>query len=416
MLEKEFLLHKIARLENGNKFDKNKMTYKNPSVNFVSRTSKNNGISDYVDKIINVEPYPKGAITLAFGGSIGSTFLQEEPFYTGQNVGVIILDDSIDYNTKLYIITAIEKLCKKRFTTFSDEINKYFKTNLSISLPVKTDNNTPIIDLTCKWNKEGYIPDFDCMKEKIIELKQEIIIDLEREKKKELKQYLKVTGLDNYELTKQEIELLSLCKEDDNKKTIQMREFRCGTLFDINPTKSYKISIKDLDEISGKTPILSNSSMNNGIGGYSSLRATEQGGIITFSDTTTGPDTMFYQSDDFIGYSHVQGMYPYDKENWGEYSLRYFICAMKRASGTFWNYSIKFNRKLVAEIQPLLPIQADRNNNPILDKECKYHKDGYIPDWDFMKKYIKLIEKNVITDVIKHKDTFIEQIKILVNE
>ena len=35
--------------------DKNKMTRKNPSVNFVSRTALNNGISDYVDKIKDIE-------------------------------------------------------------------------------------------------------------------------------------------------------------------------------------------------------------------------------------------------------------------------------------------------------------------------------------------------------------------------
>ena len=84
MKHKEFVLADIAKLDSGNKMDKNKMTRKNPSVNFVSRTALNNGISDYVDKIKDIEPFPAGCITLAFGGSVGSCFLQEEPFYTGQ--------------------------------------------------------------------------------------------------------------------------------------------------------------------------------------------------------------------------------------------------------------------------------------------------------------------------------------------
>ena len=195
----------------------------------------------------------------------------------------------------------------------------------------------------------------------------------------------------------------------------EMREFRCGTLFKIKPTKAYKdMSNEKLFKTSGTTPVLSNSAYNNGIGGHCGLEATEEGGIITFSDTTTGPKTMFYQPDAFIGYSHVQGMYPYYKENWDKYTLLYFISAMKRESGTFWDFSIKFNRKIVAEITPLLPIQVDNENNPIIDKDCKYHECGYIPDWDFMQKYIKAMEKLVIDDVISERKSYINKVKSVI--
>ena len=142
---KEFLLKDIAKLSYGTKLDKNKMTYTNPTINFVSRTANNNGVSDLVDRINNLEPFPKGTMTLAFGGSVGSCFLQEEPYYTGQNVGVIELDKSISKESKLYLISAIEKKCKNSFSTFSREINKHFKTDLTVSLPfhsvVKPDFN-----------------------------------------------------------------------------------------------------------------------------------------------------------------------------------------------------------------------------------------------------------------------------------
>lgn len=39
---------------------------------------------------------------------------------------------------------------------------------------------------------------------------------------------------------------------------------------------------------------------------------------------------------------------------------------------------------------------------------CRYHKDGYIPDFDYMEKYIRAIQKRVIPDVIKYKDEVIE--------
>lgn len=135
---KEFLLSQIAKLHYGNKFDKNKMTYARPDVNFVSRTAANNGISDVVDRIDGVTPYPAGCVSLAFGGSIGSCFLQDKPFYTGQNVGVIEFSPDVPHEAKLYFVTALEKVCKAKYVTFSDEINKHFKTDLAVSLPVTT--------------------------------------------------------------------------------------------------------------------------------------------------------------------------------------------------------------------------------------------------------------------------------------
>lgn len=135
---KNFRLADITKLHYGNKFDRNKMTYRNPDVNFVSRTATNNGISDVVDRIDGVEPYPAGCVSLAFGGSIGSCFLQEKPFYTGQNVGVIEFPSSVSDEAKLYFVTVLEKVCKAKFVTFSDEINKHFKTDLSVTLPAVT--------------------------------------------------------------------------------------------------------------------------------------------------------------------------------------------------------------------------------------------------------------------------------------
>ena len=170
----------------------------------------------------------------------------------------------------------------------------------------------------------------------------------------------------------------------------------------------------ELYKTEGDTPVLSNSSANNGIGGYSGLKPTEDGKIITFSDTTTGTDTLFYQQDAFIGYPHVQGMYPYDKEHWNEKQCLYFIGVMKAACGDGWSYSNKFTRTFVSNTTPLLPIQTDEDNNPVIDPERKHHPDGYIPDWDFMEKYIRTIEKIVIADVVKYKDEVIAKTKEVV--
>lgn len=136
----EFKLTDIAKLTNGNKFDKNKMTRDNTSINFVSRTGFNNGVSDFVDKIDGVEPYPAGAITLALGGSAGSTFVQTAPFYTGQNVGVIEFENK-SFLAKQFVATVLAKTCNIQFSAFKNEINKHFKRDLTIPLPLKSGTN-----------------------------------------------------------------------------------------------------------------------------------------------------------------------------------------------------------------------------------------------------------------------------------
>ena len=63
-----------------------------------------------------------------------------------------------------------------------------------------------------------------------------------------------------------------------------------------------------------------------------------------------------------------------------------------------------------------LPIQTNDKNEPIIDKECKYHPDGYVPNFDYMEKYIKVIEKIVIADVVKYKDEVITKTKEIVEK
>lgn len=88
-------------------------------------------------------------------------------------------------------------------------------------------------------------------------------------------------------------------------------EFTVGDLFDIHPTRAYKMTNAELLD-GGESPVVVNSSYNNGIGGYSSKETTEKGNMITFSDTVDA-NTIYYQAEDFIGYPHVQGLYPVEK-------------------------------------------------------------------------------------------------------
>ena len=142
--------------------------------------------------------------------------------------------------------------------------------------------------------------------------------------------------------------------------TTLWKDFKVGALFDIHPTKNYGLNNNELFETEGDTPVVVNSSYNNGIGGFVDLPATEEGGIITFSDTTSS-DAIFYQPKPFIGYSHVQGMYP-RSINWSEKSLLFFLAIFKKvAKNNNFDYVNKFNRDNAKELIVPLPVDAKDN-------------------------------------------------------
>lgn len=162
-----------------------------------------------------------------------------------------------------------------------------------------------------------------------------------------------------------------------NHKKQNWKRIKVRSMFNIRPTKYYKnISKDDLND-GGTVPFVVNSAVNNGIGGYSSLPPTEKGNIITFSDTTNG-NTFFYQPKDFIGFSHVQGMYPIERD-WTKNELLYLITILTFVTSGRYNYGRKMTRENILETYILLPYDRDE------------------PDWIYMDTYIGNLTHTAIT-------------------
>ncbi|MDY6155343.1 MAG: restriction endonuclease subunit S, partial [Agathobacter sp.] len=141
---KEFHLYDIFDINMGNKMDRGKMS--DGTIAFVGRTANNNGINARVGKVVDhekygtVEPYEKGCITLALGGSIGSCFIQEEPFYTSQNVAVLISKtNQSDYALRFITSVITHSVLHGKYEAFTEELNKHIKTDFVISLPATSD-------------------------------------------------------------------------------------------------------------------------------------------------------------------------------------------------------------------------------------------------------------------------------------
>ncbi len=177
------------------------------------------------------------------------------------------------------------------------------------------------------------------------------------------------------------------------------QSFKLGDLFEIRPTKAYKLTNSHLFDNSAKNPVVTNSSLNNGISGYSSLEPTEKGNQITYSDTTTS-EGIFYQKRPFIGYSHVQGLYPLKyHEFWNEKTLLYIVTAFKKVACGRFNYGNKFNRKIASGMPIFLPT----------------NQHGEI-DFHFMRTLINALMKQTIQGVVQYSSAKMQATKEAISQ
>ncbi|WP_263449583.1 restriction endonuclease subunit S [Campylobacter canadensis] len=175
---------------------------------------------------------------------------------------------------------------------------------------------------------------------------------------------------------------------------ITWREFRIGDLFEIKPTKAYKMTNSILFLTKGNVPVVTNSSFNNGVSGYVALEPTEKGNMITYSDTTTS-EGIFYQPRDFVGYSHVQGLYPIKyKSKWSNLSLLYFVATFRKTAHGRFDYGNKFNRNIAKDLKVTLPTDSKGNLA-----------------FEFMENTIKALKKEAAKNVILYNDAKIKATK-----
>lgn len=131
-------LDSLFRIEYGNKFDKNKLAASTSAagIAFVGRKgglSGHSGVSGFVQPVSGTAPYPAGLITVALGGSrLLSSYVQQQPFYTAQNVAVLSpVDIAMPLTTKLYYAMCIRHNAF-RYTAFGREANRTLR---SIDVP-----------------------------------------------------------------------------------------------------------------------------------------------------------------------------------------------------------------------------------------------------------------------------------------
>ena len=212
---KDFTASDLFSIKKGKRLTKANMVEGN--INFIGSTSGNNGVTA---KIGNTEHlHLAHTITVSYNGSVGEVFLQDEPFWASDDVNVWYPKFEADDRALLYIMTLIKKLSAKYSYTAKWTIDKMRREKLS--LPViespDADHEYTVDDI-----------DFEYMQERIAELEQERIAELEQERIAELDAYLVASGLDDYELTDEDKEILSLSLKNPHLTKQTLRKLISG--------------------------------------------------------------------------------------------------------------------------------------------------------------------------------------------
>lgn len=154
----------------------------------------------------------------------------------------------------------------------------------------------------------------------------------------------------------------------------------------------------------GKVPLISNSSTENGVMGFSNLKPINKGNTLTCSDTTLGADTMFYQQSDFIGYSHIQHLVP-KFEPFNKAIATIIISACRVSTAKKYDYGNKFNRIEMNNTKIQLPTKNNKIdfefiNNFIAELEAERIKelDAYLLATDIKDYILSPEEERILKD------------------
>jgi hypothetical protein len=286
-------LDTIFDIQYGNQFDLNKLESDNEStINFVSRSSQNLGVVCKVHSFKDTEPFPAGLITVTLGGTyLLSSFVQQNEFYTAQNIKVLKPKKEMSFEEKIYYCKIIESN-RFRYSSHGREANK-------------TLNKIPVPS--------------------------------------EMPAILKKIKFGNNYLNEK-----PLLKDTINLNSDKWEEFKLTELFDITGSKTTPIT--ELEEIGiGKYPFVTTQATNNGIEGFYDFY-TEEGNVLTVDSAVLGYCS--YQPINFSASDHVEKLIPRFEMN--KY-VALFLVTILNLEQYRYNYGRKCSQTRMKQIRIKLP-------------------------------------------------------------
>ena len=382
MTSKEFKLKQIFEASYGD-FDIKKIHINNLGINVITAGETDYGVLGKTD--INAKIFPANTITVDMFGSCKFRTYKYKLVTHARVFSLKCYCTELNEQNGLYLTTLLQKIISCSFN-YNNMCSWNKIQNLSIYLPV-IESSDP---------KHEYTPDdIDW------QYMQECITELEQERISELDAYLKASGLNDYELTDEDKEVLSLstkCTSDEanalaaNCKNgkIRFKNIRAIDLFDIKKGKR----LTKADMVAGQINFVGSSATNNGITArIGNTKYLHPAHTVTVSYNGSVGE-VFLQNEPFWASDDVNVWYP--KFSFNTEVIEYMMTVIKKCREKY-SYSAKWTLEKMKEEKLRLPVTADDQI-----------------DFDYMERYIRAIEKLTIADVVKYKDQVIATTKKVV--
>ena len=317
------------------------------SIRYITRTNENNGCECIVSKDgLDLDDIEEGnAITI--GDTTATVFYQDKEFITGDHM-IVIRAEWMCKELALFIVSLLN-LEKFKYSYGRAYLMDRVKETI-IKLPVKRGlDNKPLIDEEHKYSDDGYIPDWEFMKKYILSLHNKPIS----------------TG----------VKRSSIALNSDRWK-----EFNVDKLFSVGAGVYH---YPDEYE-SGVTPYVTASNQNNGVAEKISLISEYESNRITIGKVKAAT---FYQNARFCATSDVNILTPRFEMN--QFIALFFVTVFNFSENYKWNYGRQCRIGNTKRMIIKLPCKCDDEGNYLIDPDHTYSDDGYIPDFDFMERYIK---------------------------
>ncbi len=342
----EFKIGDLFEIQNTLSFNANKLVEGN-EYDYVTRTSFNQGILQTTGFVNKDNINPSG--TWSLGLLQMDFFYRRKPWYAGQFVRKIVPKFDLPENAILFFTTLLNMQKKVLLSVLVRNVDEKFR-NITVFLPITPENKI----------------DFDFM--------EAFIRELEEERIRELAAYLKVSGFDNYKLSKCESEALAHFNE------LKWKQFSYSEIF--NHIKQGR-RLKKGDQKPGKIPFVMAGTTNTGIVGYISNP------IATFPKNSITIDIFgntFYRNYDF-GAGDDTGVYWNDDKNYSSEQMLYFSSCMEKSIRGKFSFGKKLRSSQSFDFRIFLPTTPDDS-----------------PDYAFMETFISAVQKLVIKDVVLYAD------------
>ncbi len=315
---------------------------------------------------ISAKVFPQNTITVDMFGNVYYRDFSYKMVTHARVFSLSFKDNSITPKAALFISSCMQFL--RHMFSYSDMASwdKIKKQKMSIYLPTK--NNKPAVSYMEKY-----------------------IHVLEEERIHVLEDYLKVSNLDDYNLTKDELMVLSKVQN----KEIQFKEFPImgdKGVFEVKNTHS--ILQEWITPNSGTFPYVTAGESNNSVSAYISYDTNwlENGNSIMIGGKTL---VITYQEQDYFSNdSHNLALYLKNKVAQTKRKQLFLVTSLCKKLKPKYSWGDSISKTKIKSDTIGLPLNS---KNEI--------------DYDLMEIYIKAIEKKVIQNVITWKDKEIKKTK-----